>query len=306
LVLFAFVGAAFYAAYAVCNKYVYRSGLGGVPAAILVITACGIVAAPLLFFCDIHWVPATAWHALFLGAVSAPAMFLATYSYSREDASVVGPVISIKIVALPFVEAFVFGKPLATGVWIGAGLCAAGLVLVSQTDRWTLRPSLLLRPGVLMMACAGLVFSVGDVVAGDALSHWPSSWQFTAHVTVLQGAVGLALLAAIRLVRGRAGIRRGDFRMDGPALKRAVGPLAAGGVAILAAQLCLFKSFELGGNVTLTNILYSTRSLMVVGFMAALVFVAKSRVEKVGWRAYAFRASGACLLATAIVVALWR
>jgi drug/metabolite transporter (DMT)-like permease len=233
-------------------------------------------------------------------------MFLATYSYSREDASVVGPVISIKIVALPFVEAFVFGKPLATGVWIGTGLCAAGLVLVSQTDRWTLRPSLLLRPGVLMMACAGLVFSVGDVISGDAIPHWPSSWQFTVHATVLQGAVGLALLAAIRLVRGRTGIRRGDFRMDVPALKRAAGPLAAGGVAILAAQLCLFRSFELGGNVTLTNILYSTRSLMVVGFMAALVFVARSSVERAGWRAYAFRASGACLLAAAIIVAIRR
>jgi drug/metabolite transporter (DMT)-like permease len=306
LVLFALVGAAFYAAYAACNKCVFRTGLGGVPAAILVITACGIVASPLLFCCDIHWVPATAWHALFLGAVSAPAMFLATYSYSREDASVVGPVISIKIVALPFVEAFVFGKPLATGVWIGAGLCAAGLVLVSQTDRWTLRPSLLLRPGVLMMACAGLVFSVGDVISGDAIPQWPSSWQFTVHATVLQGAVGLALLAAIRLVRGRAGIRRGDFRMDGSTLKRAAGPLAAGGVAILAAQLCLFRSFELGGNVTLTNILYSTRSLMVVGFMATLVFLARSSVEKAGWRAYAFRASGACLLAAAIIVALRR
>jgi drug/metabolite transporter (DMT)-like permease len=306
LISFALIGAAFYATYAVFNKFVFRSGLGGVPAAILVITACGIVSAPLLPLCDTHWVPATAWHVLFLGAVSAPAMFLATYSYSREDASVVGPVISIKIVALPFVEALLFGKSLATGVWIGAGLCAAGLVLVSQTDRWTLRPSLLLRPGVLMMACAGLVFSVGDVIVGDAIPHWPSSWQFTVHMTVLQGVVGLALMAGIRLFRGRPGMLKGDLRLDMPALRRAIVPLTAGGVAMLAAQLCLFRSFELGGNVTLTNILYSTRSLMIVGFMAALVFVGHSRVERAGWRAYAFRASGAGLLAVAIIVALRR
>lgn len=308
MIAFALIGAAFYAAYAACNKYVYRSGLGGVPAAMLVITVCGLMAAPLALLCDTHWVPATAWHALFLGAVSAPAMFLATYSYSREDASVVGPVISIKIVALPFVEALLFGKSLSAGVWTGAGLCATGIVLVSQTDRWTLRPSLLLRPGVVMMACAGLVFAVGDVICGDAITYWPDSWQFTVHLTVLQAAVGAACLLAIRLssrsfrVRGNSPTVFG--RLDLPALRRAAVPLAAAGGAMLAAQLCLFRSFQLGGNVTLTNILYSTRSLMVVALMAVLVFVAHSRVERAGWRAYAFRASGAVLLACAIFVAL--
>jgi hypothetical protein len=155
-----------------------------------------------------------------------------------------------------------------------------------------------------MMACAGLVFAVGDVVCGDAIPHWPSSWQFSVHVMVLQAMVGLACLGAIRLAGGRAATRRRDFRLDAPALRRAARPLAVGGVAILVAQLCLFRSFELGGNVTLTNILYSTRSLMVVGLMAALVFIAHSRVERAGWRAYAFRASGAGLLALAIIVAL--
>ncbi|MEK7477381.1 MAG: EamA family transporter [Candidatus Coatesbacteria bacterium] len=301
MVPFALFGAAFYAVYAACNKYVYRSGLGAVPAAILVVSTCGLLAAPLLLCCDTHWVPATAWHALFLCAVSSPAMFLATYSYSREDASVVGPVISVKIVALPFVEAFLFGKSLSAGVWAGAGLAAAGIVFVSQTDRWTLKPSHLLRPGVLMMATAALVFAVGDVVCGDAIPHWPSSWQFTVHITFLQGLVGLALLGGLRLAGWTS---RKAFRVDAPAMRRAALPLAAGGTALLVAQLCLFQSMGLGGNVTLTNILYSTRSLMVVGLMAALVFLGHSRVEHAGWRAYTFRAAGAALLATAILVAL--
>jgi drug/metabolite transporter (DMT)-like permease len=44
---FALLGAAFYAVYAASNKYVFQSGLGGVPAAILVITVCGLFALPL-------------------------------------------------------------------------------------------------------------------------------------------------------------------------------------------------------------------------------------------------------------------
>lgn len=304
LITFALLAAVLYAGHGAANKYLFQTGLGGVPAAILVPTAAGMMAVPLLFFCDTHWVPATTKHVLWLCAVSAPTFFMATYSYSREDASVVGPVINVKIVALPFVEGLLFGKALGTGVWIGAALSAAGIALVSQTDRWTLKPALLLRPGVLMMAGAGTVFAVGDVVIGDAIRHWPDSWQFTILMNALFGVIGLIVLGVMRAVRGRTRMREGAFRMDAAALRQAAVPLAVSGAAILVAQLVLFESFARGGNVTLSNILYNTRALFIVGLMALLVLGVRSRVEKAGWRAYACRASGAGLLLLAIWVAL--
>lgn len=263
----------------------------------------GLLALPLLYILDVNWVPETL-PAMLAVSVGVPIGFcLAIQAYSHEDASIVGPVLGLKAVFLAGLESAVGGRILGAPIWAAALFSTAGIALLSQRDEWSLKPRDVFRRGVALVALAALVFSVCDMIIIRAVVQWPSSLHFTLALNVLYLAVcGFCLLIWARF-RRVALVRELGGPMNRRNLKAAAGALIVSAFFILLTQFLFFVSLAAGRQVTLSNILYNTRGLFVIGLMALLAW-GGGRAERAGRRAYLYRALGGLLILAAVALAL--
>jgi drug/metabolite transporter (DMT)-like permease len=299
IILLVLIAAFFSSVYNISTKFVVAAGtVRALPAALLVQMLAGVIAFIFLSAGQIAIVPSAMPYVLGVVAFALTGFILMMIANAWEDASVVAPVLGFKVIFLPFLELFFRHRHLSSGVWLGAVVSLVGLVFISQTDRWSLHPRDLLRPGVLLMMVTALLFSFSDIALKLAVDHW-SHLGVTGYALMLQGivsAVLLALLARMRPVLINP--------LNWPAIRTVRWPLLLSAVMAFGYQYLFFQAFALGNGLTQINILYNTRNLMVVLLMALLVLSGKTTVERVGWRAYTYRTVGALLTLAAVALAI--
>ena len=288
--------------YSIATKFAVADGsVRPLPAAFFVQIIAGIIAAAFLLVNNIIPQPAAMPYVFGVVAFALTGFVLTTTAFAREDASVVAPVLGLKVIFLAFLESLFRQHEIGIEVVLAAVVSVIGLAFISQTDRWSLHPRDLLRPGVLIMALGALTFSISDLFLKGAVDRW-SALSVTAYALTIQALISLTLLLALVRLRVPA---VGGLRLDQWGLLRRVRwPLLIGGVTAFAYQYFFFLAFARGENLTQINILYNSRNLMVVLLMALLVLGGKSTVERVGWRAYTYRTIGALLTIAAVALAL--
>ncbi len=291
----------------VATKFLVADGkIHALPAAFLLQGICGVIA--VVGILGGHVAPVAVampyvWAVVIIGLLGFALMMGALV---REDASVVVPMLGVKVIFLALLEPLLLDKAVTPGIWAAAVISVIGLAFISQTDRWNLRPYHLLRPGVLMMIAAAGVFSISDLLLKQALNLWQgSSWGVTSYVLSLQGILALCGLLVLSLLRSPM---MGDFSLMRVSALGVLRPtqwaLWLSALSAFAYQYAFFTAFSLGKQITQINILYNARNLLVILLMALLVLGHHSEVERVGWHAYLYRTIGAVLTLCAIVLAL--
>jgi len=293
-VLFALAAAVCYAVHAASNKYLLNAWPRPLGFVLLVMALEGAFALPVaLLTGGIEWVSPVAVNFLATATFIFVANIFVFDAYEREDASITGPILGLKVVILAVLESVMGLKPVGPGIWAGAFLATAGVVLLCQTGRWIPRLGTLIRPGIGLVALGAFLYAFADLNANRALVAWGSGLAFGLHVNMATGLVAGAALLGLK-VAGRDAV---------PPFRIAFLP-AASAAGLLGAQILLFMAFSATRAVTACNIVYSSRALLVVGLMALLVLGAGSKVEKAGGKTYLRRAAGAVLLLAGIVLAL--
>lgn len=251
------------------------------------------------------------WHAgarLEMGAVgiiAIAAFTLMMLAFQREDASSVAPLLGLKAVFLAFLEPLLLGGVLGLGAPLGAALSVVGVMLSSQTDRWSLHARDIWRPGVAIMVAAAFLFAVCDLLVKRSLVAWHGdSLGVALYLVTLSGLLAVVLLPFVtrwERVSTPAAVGLPAALRAHPML---LVPILASATTNFLMQFLLFTAFSHYGRVTLPNIVYNTRSVMVVGLAALLVLGGQSTVEDARHRAYAYRALGALATIGAIALAL--
>jgi len=312
--LYAVLAAVAHSAYSLANKFLMVRGTLGALTATLVVQSCtGLIALGFLLAGGVPPVPSAMPYVLAVAVISSAGFVLIMAAMAREDASAVGPILGLKVIFLALLEPLLSGAGLTPALGLAALLSMGGVALVSQTDRWSLHPRDLLRPGVGMMAAAALCFAICDLLMKAALRNW-ESWPANLYVVCSMAAVSLLVLGGMRV------FRRPCPEESGLVCWRDVRPAAAlvlvCAVTVFLTQYLFFTAIRqanlleqsarisAGYGVTLVNILYNTRGLFVLVMAALLVFAARSRIEQAGPRAYLYRAAGTLLTLGAIVVAV--
>ena len=310
LFIFTFIAAAINSVSNVSSKFVVASGkVRTLPATFLTQIISGMIAVTCLLVWRIPWETAAMPFIFGVVMVAMTGFILTMAAFAREDASVVGPVLGLKVIALAVLESLVNGRGIGAGVWLGALLSVVGITLISQHDRWSLHPRDLLRPGVLMMALAAVIFSSSDMLLKGALNRWHEDFfAVTAYITAGQGLYSVLALAILMRLPGPLPARWGYApTLDWGALREIRWPLLVSAASLFGYQLFFFLAFARGQQLTLINILYNVRGLLMVLIMAFLVLGQSHTIERAGWRAYVYRGAGALLTLSSIALAtLWR
>jgi len=284
----------------VANKHVVAPHtLGALQATFLIQILAALCSVP--FIIALHQAPPTA---AWLPVLVAVALGLGGYvvlmlAFTREDVSVVGPILGLKVIFLAVLESLLHRTIITPGVALGALVSMVGITFISQRDRWSLQTRDLLRPGVVLMAVAAFAYAVCDLFIKQAITNWNgNSLGVTLYITCFMGVGSLLALA------GQACWSTAD-RVQWSRIRPVLWPLLISGATVLGTQYALFTAFGLSTSVTFTNIVYNIRGLLIVGLTAFLVLGRGSTVERAGWRAYTFRATGAVLTLVAIVLVMY-
>ncbi|MHB9134057.1 MAG: EamA family transporter [Armatimonadota bacterium] len=287
-------------------KFILARGMvGAVPTSLLILSLTGIIALPFIGFSDSKWSATALALLLLMCIIWLVAFVLLTYGFEKEDASVIGPILGVKVIFLALLEPLLSRQAVTPGTWTGVVLCVLGITLISQTDRWSLRPKNLLRPGVLLVGLAAVLFSITDLLSKYILNLLHNdSWSLTLYMSVLLGLLSVVILLAMVRYTFPGWVCAFDCTWTWPLPRAFNGLLGICVVMGLIAQYSLLTAFAVSPSITLANILYNTRVLFVVLLMAFLVLFEHSKVERVGWRAYLYRVLGAILILGAVVTAL--
>jgi drug/metabolite transporter (DMT)-like permease len=210
----------------------------------------------------------------------------------RTDASLISPLLGLKIAVLAVLVACVAGPPLDGRQWLAVGLTASAVLLLSRAGG-RLSPFVL---AIVAAACLG--FATADILIVrliDAIQN--AAATAGREVSRLHaGALGMAVtyvacgLAALPLIRSVPARGRSDW-------------LAATqySAAWLSGMVALYACFGMVG-VVLGNILQSTRGLMSVGLGASFAHLGWHDLEQPVSRAMLARRVVAGLLMTAAIV----
>jgi hypothetical protein len=217
----------------------------------------------------------------------------------------VGPVLGLKVIFVALLESLVKQQSIGAGVYWGALVSLLGITFSSQTDRWSLHPRELLRPGVALMIGAALCLGVSDMFVRATIGRWHGdSWAVARYIALVLGlcaAFGLALLPVVgRAVKSVERI----CKLDWTAARALWWTLLLCAVSIFCVQYFFFTSIAVGQRITVTNILYNTRGLFLVAMAAFLTLSRGSHLERAGWRAYTYRAIGVLLTLGAIALVM--
>lgn len=304
LVIFALLAALANSVNSIANKMLVRpDGVAALPAGLLLqVVSGGFTLAALLIFRPVFvWASWPYFAAVIV--ISLAGFILISYGFAREDASAAGPIMGIKVLVTAVLESALQGHGVGLGVVLGAVLSVVALAFVSQGDVWSLRPRDMLRPGLLMMVLAAVSFGICDMFVRQVIILFHGTgWVVSLYIVTFTAVVCIILLAF--LARRGGSFCGVSCAFDLNAVRRNFGTLASGGAANVLTQVFLFSAFAIGGQITLTNILYNSRGLILVILLAIMVLGHGHDVEKARGRAYLYRLIGALLTIGAVAVAL--
>ncbi|WP_309397689.1 DMT family transporter [Cerasicoccus maritimus] len=229
---------------------------------------------------QLHW-PIMAGTGFFIGN------FLTFMAIKYGDVSVQAPMMGTKVVFVAAFSVIMGAGPVPLTWWIGAGLTAIAIFLLSFSD-WSNRRAIL-KTAVLALA-ASAVFGLTDVLVMKHAGGFSPGW----FLALVAGVLALESLLLIPCFEGRL--------RDTP---RKAWPWILGGAALMSMQaVSLGSGLAFWGDATALNIIYSSRGLWSIVFVWGIGSLFANREREAGNKVMGRRMAGALMLVAAIALVL--
>ena len=199
------------------------------------------------------------------------------------DVSVATPVLGVKILLVGILATVLAGERLGASLWIAAALSSAAIALLHAGGGGAHR-----RVGttILLSGLAAVIYALFDVL----VQKWSPNWGAGRFLPVMMGFVALFSFA----VRAPNAV---------PKAQPGAGGWLAGGAAFLGLQGLMFvTAVAIYANVTVANVLYSSRGLWSVVAVWLVGHWFGNREQHLGGRVIGWRMVGAALMLVAIVL----
>ena len=175
-------------------------------------------------------------------------------------------------------------------VYVGILLSVIGIALLYKNDSGSSR---IQRLPVILAVGAAMLFGLSDIFTKKALDSL-DSWNFSVWICLFLGFYSLCILCFIK-DRKKLKLNRG-----------AVYSLLLLGI-FQSGVICLFiYSIQLGGNVTIPNIIFSSGGIFVVIFTFILSHLGYKTLESHRRGIYLYRFIGALLITGAVALVILR
>ncbi|HEX2949745.1 MAG TPA: hypothetical protein VHV83_09280, partial [Armatimonadota bacterium] len=290
--------------FSLANRWVVvRWRIHPLVASLIVQALSGVLAIATILILHVRWQPGASGEMIAVAVISMSAFTLMMISFEKDDASAVAPILGLKVIFLAIIESCTLGHAIGLGVPCGAVVSVVGVALSSQMDRWSLHPRDIWRPGVALMMLAALFLSICDLLVKRSLHAWQGdSLGISLYVVAMIGIISVVLLPVFMRSTEQSRIPVDEHASNDRPVMVCAFLLCA--VMSFLMQYFIFGAFSHSCEVTIPNIIYNSRSLMVVALAALLVLGKKSTVEQARSRAYAYRTFGALATLGAIALAL--
>jgi drug/metabolite transporter (DMT)-like permease len=231
---------------------------------------------------ELWWQPAVVGFCFMLG------QWFVFLSLDGGDVSVATPVLGLKILLVAILVTALGGQTLRWQLWAAACLATIGIALLNRSGGNTAHHHV--GRTILYASLAALVYAVFDVL----VQTWSPHWGVGRFLPIAMGFSGL--LSFVFILRFRAPLSA----IPGPTWRWLLG-----GATVLGVQSVVFvAALAHWRNAAPANVVYSSRglwSILMVGFLGHWV---KSREQHLGRGVLAWRAAGAVLMMSAIVLVL--
>ena len=213
-------------------------------------------------------------------------------AFHKGDISSTGPLMGLKIPFVAIVSYLLLGERHGGLVYLGVFLSMVSVALLSWEHRKGVKAKPAIGIPVLFMTMATMLYALSDTLSRVVLREI-DSWNFSSYFLVVNALFSLSLYPFIR--------NRPEMKLT---LRTGVYLL---GIAFLALGLTVFfyLSVKMGDNITVPNILLSSRGVLVVLATFVLSHLAKNPVlESQNRRTYAIRFVGAVLMSVAVALVI--
>ena len=202
------------------------------------------------------------------------------------DVSIATPVMGIKIIVVALLTTALLREKVEAALWVGAVLSTVAIVMLNATGGQHHE-----RVGatILLASLAAMAYALFDIL----VQKWTPAWGLVLFLPVMMLFVALFTVPML-FVGGTGGTR----------LPRARSWLLAGALCLSLQGLLFITSIARFGEVTMANILYSSRGLWSVVAVWVVGHWFSSREQHLGTRILTYRLSGAALMMIAIVLTI--
>lgn len=232
---------------------------------------------------------------IFLTSIFAFVGFFFNYiAFLKGDISTTGPLMGLKIPFVALSSYLLLGERHGALVYLGVFLSMVSVGLLSWEDRNKLKAKPKIGRPVLLMILATVLYAFSDTAIKVGLRKI-DSWNFSVHYLIVVGLLSLFIYPFIR---------------NCPEIKltpRAYGYLVLASLFMVGMTVLFFLSFKGGGNITIPNILLSSRGILVVLATFVLAHMAKNPIlESQSRGTYVIRLMGAVLMTVAVALVVMK
>lgn len=229
------------------------------------------------------------WQPLLIGLTSFAGQGCAILAIASGDLSVATPALGSKVILVALLTELILGQTVPLPWWIAASLSFAAVFFLQAGAPHRRRRAW---RALLLSSAAALFFAIGDVL----IQKWAPGWgafHFLPFMALAAAAYSLTLLPGLKAAPWR--LPRGGFRW-----------LALASLLLGAQTLLLTFVIARYGQVTLVNIVFSSRGLWNFAMIWFLGHWFRNTERQAGAGVMRLRLTGAALMFAAIlIVSLW-
>ncbi len=207
---------------------------------------------------------------------------LMNFAFLKGDVSAIAPLMGLKILFVALFSSLLISEDHHFLVYIGVVLSVLGIAFLSRNDSGSSRVQGI---PVILMVGVTILFGLCDIFIKKALDNL-DSWNFSIWFYLFLGFYSLCILC---FIRGRKKLSRG-----------VVCSLSSLGILHLVANFLFFHSIQSGGNVTIPNIILSSRGIFVVICTFILSHLGYKVLELHRSGIYLYRLIGALLITVSV------
>ncbi|MFH1904290.1 MAG: DMT family transporter [bacterium] len=217
-------------------------------------------------------------------------LILMNFAFLKGDVSTIAPLMGLKILFVALFSSLFLQEYHHFLVYVGILLSVLGIALLYRNDSGSSRKQGI---PVILMIGAAMLFGLSDIFTKKGLDGL-DSWNFSVWFCLFLGFYSLCILCFIK-DREKLKLNRG-----------AIYSLLLLGIFQLGVISLIFYSIQLGGNVTIPNIMFSTGGIFVVIFTFILSHLGYKILESHSRGIYLYRLIGALLITGAVALVILR